>query len=85
MVKKTNSIASDFFAFFALERKRFLYKWNLCAWFIILVLLFLSVNQRTNQIIDCPINNKNLKKFKKNIFKVLLIMRYIVEMALKCC
>lgn len=69
MVKKSNSIASDFFAFFALECKRFLYKWNLCAWLIILVLLFIAVNQKTNEIIDMPNKQQKFKEIQKKYFQ----------------
>ena len=69
MNKKHKAILSDFFAFFALERKRFLYKWNLCAWLIILVLLFLSVNQKTNEIIDLPNKQQKFKEIQKKYFQ----------------
>lgn len=52
----------DFFGFLALEFKRFFYKWNLTAWLIILVLLFLSVNTGINEIKS---NIGKMQKFKE--------------------
>ncbi len=69
MLKKSRTIITDFFAFFALEYKRFLYKWNLVAWLILMVLLFLAVNQRANEIINLPKKQQKFKEIQKKYFQ----------------
>jgi hypothetical protein len=69
MLKKSRAIAADLFAFLALERKRFFYKWNLVAWLIILVLLFLAVNHRANEIIALPKKQQKFKEIQKKYFQ----------------
>ena len=69
MIRKPGAILSDFFAFLALERKRFFYKWNLVAWLIILVLLFLSVNHRVNEVIALPKKQQKFKEIQKKYFQ----------------
>jgi hypothetical protein len=69
MIKKSLTIVSDFFAFLALESNRFLYKWNLFAWLIILVFLFFPVNDGANEIISLPKKQQKFKEIQKKYFQ----------------
>ena len=69
MIRKLADIMADFFAFLALERKRFFYKWNLLAWLIILVLLLMAVNHRTNECIALPKKQQKFKEIQKKYFE----------------
>ena len=59
----------DFIGFLALEFKRFFYKWNLSAWLIILVLLFLSVNTGINEIESSQVKTQKFKDVQKKYFE----------------
>ena len=59
----------DFYGFLELECKRFLYKWNLTAWLIILVLLLLSVNTGINEINSFQEKSRKFKDVQKKYFE----------------
>jgi hypothetical protein len=59
----------DFIGFFALEFKRFFYKWNLLTWLTILVLLLLSVNSGINEIESGNIKARKFKDVQKKYFE----------------